>query len=159
MNKFLLAGIFLLSASAFSDELAGLKCDSQYVVHEVNTAYKFDVIRTRNLTGLISILKASSTISVNNSTKNYSEGLSLDNGFNMDIHFTIDVQKETTSITITSSKANDTPRTLLDHSQYNTQEGFVITQSLSNDFIYKYGKKGSFDHFANLIVTCLPAYK
>lgn len=150
MKKLLIGLLALTSLTTYADELVGLNCSTEYVLHEVSKKpYKIHrVVIRKSLISGISILGFTP---INHHVKNFGEGFNLD-GNNKSITYNLDVQEETSSLSI-KVKTNENEVTLLNNYQFRTKEGFTGPIYLSD--MLQLGNEQA----TNVILTCLPAYK
>jgi hypothetical protein len=151
-------GVFLLvfsssilgSLSAFAEDLVGLNCRTDYVIHDVRrTPYETSrVIIRESLLGGRSILEY---IPVNVYKMDLREAFSLTDN-NESIIYSLEVQDETTFLSI-KVKTHENEITLLRDYQFKTKEGFARVIPLLD--MVKLGEIRA----TNVVLTCLPAYR
>lgn len=150
MNKLLIGLLTLFSISAFADDLVGLNCSTNYVLHEVSrTPYDINrVVIRKSLLGGRSVLGYAP---INNYVNDFREGLNLADD-NEAITYSLYIQEETSVLSI-KVKTNGNEVTLLNDYQFKTKEGFADRISLSH--LIHFGTL----HATHLVLTCLPAYR
>jgi len=150
MKKLLICFLALSSFSTFADEIAGLNCSTEYVMHEVSKRpHKIDRVVVRG--SLISGINILGFTPINQHVKNYGEGFNLD-GIERSINYSLDVQEKISTLSI-KVQNNENEVVLLDKHQFKTKEGFTGSIYLSD--MLQLGNQ----HASNVVVTCLPSYK
>ena len=150
MNKILTIVLALFTMASYADELVGLNCSTEYVIHEVaKRPHKINRVITRS--SLFSGIKVLGFTPIDHHIKSFGEGFNLD-GTYKSITYLLDVQEETSTLSI-KVKTNENEVTLLNNYQFKTKEGFTGPIHLSD--MIKMGNQ----QVTNVFLTCLPTYK
>jgi hypothetical protein len=150
MKNLLIGLLALASFSAFSDDLSGLNCTTDYTIHiETRNPYPTSrVIVRKNLLGGRSVLGYTP---INSDVQNFKEEFNLTDSDEA-IIYSFDVQEETSILSV-KLKTNGKEVVLLDNRHFRTKEGFSGRISFFD--LLQLGDQQT----TNVVVTCLPAYK
>lgn len=150
MTKFLIGLLLLTSFSVFAEELTGLKCSTNYVLHEVSRApYEINrVVLRKNLLGRTSVLGFTP---IDNHMKDFMEEFNLADSREV-IIYSLDVQADSSVLSM-KVKTKDNEVALLDGYVFKTKSGFARQISLL-DLIQQGTQQAT-----NVFISCLPVFK
>ncbi len=137
------------NSTAPFDELAGLECRTDYIIHETSKWPRFNRVVLRQ--GIVLEVNILGFIPIKNNITNFGEVFSF-NGIKKEIIYLIESDTDVTSISV-KVRNGDKFFNLLDNYQFKTKKGFTETIHLTELM------KIENQHVTNVILTCLPAYR
>lgn len=149
MKTLLFGLIALFSLSATANEIAGLDCSTEYIVHSVmRTPYNSSrVILRKSLLGGHAVL---GFLPVNNEVKNYQEGFNLINHSDA-ITYDLDIQAGKSVLSI-KVRSKESEVILIDRKEFMTREGIHLFVPLLD--LVQMGET----NVRYVVLTCLPSY-
>ncbi len=155
MKNIFLALITLIASTSYAAEIKGLRCQTNYVVHEKDKSNGIDRVWMKtSISGLRPVLDGSSIIPVNNAVKNFGESYSgSDADFRIDYRITVGTESSNLIIDVTSA-GELLPLADID---FVTHEGITVSQNLLGMTKIGIGAK-NFTDYTDVIVSCHPAY-